>query len=68
MAVTTVTIQSIGLGYSKPAAGLMERPPRPPSQPILSQGLIWLVSVGLVIATGTLSVISWGMPAEVPML
>ena len=55
-----MTIQSIGLGYSKPAAGLMERRPRPPSQPILSRGLIiWLVSAGLVIATGTLSVISW---------
>jgi magnesium-transporting ATPase (P-type) len=38
----------------------MERPPRPPGQPILSKGLvIWLVSVGLVIAAGTLSVISW---------
>ena len=49
----TVTIQSLGLGYSKPAAGLMERRPRSPSQPILSRGLIiWLVSVGLVIATG----------------
>jgi Ca2+-transporting ATPase len=60
VAFTTVTIQSIGLGYSKPAAGLMERRPRPPSQPILSRGLItWLVSAGLVIATGTLSVISW---------
>ena len=60
VAFTTVTIQSIGLGYSKPAAGLMERRPRPPSQPILSRGLIvWLASAGLVIATGTLSVISW---------
>jgi Ca2+-transporting ATPase len=60
VAFTTVTIQSIGLGYSKPAAGLMGRPPRPPSQPILSRGLIiWLAAAGLVIATGTLSVISW---------
>ena len=60
VAFTTVTIQSIGLGYSKPAAGLMERRPRPPGQPILNRGLIiWLVSAGLVIATGTLSVISW---------
>ena len=60
VAFTTVTIQSIGLGYSKPAAGLMERSPRPPGQPILSRGvIIWLVSAGLVIATGTLSVISW---------
>ena len=65
VAFTTVTIQSIGLGYSKPAAGLMERPPRPPSQPILSQGLIiWLVSVGLVMAIGTLSVVSWAEQAH----
>ena len=28
---TTLSIQSVGLGYSKPAAGLMERPPLPPS-------------------------------------
>jgi Ca2+-transporting ATPase len=60
VAFTTVTIQSIGLGYSKPAEGLMERPPRPPSQPILSRGLIvWLVTVGLVMAIATLSVINW---------
>ena len=60
VAFTTVTIQSIGLGYSKPAAGLMERPPRPPGQPILSRGLItWLACAGLVIAASTLSVISW---------
>jgi P-type Ca2+ transporter type 2C len=60
VAFTTVTIQSIGLGYSKPAAGLMERPPRAPGQPILSRGLItWLAAAGLVIAAGTLSVISW---------
>lgn len=59
VAFTTVTIQSIGLGYSKPAEGLMERPPRSPSQPILSWGaLSWLVFTGLVVAIGTLSVIS----------
>jgi Ca2+-transporting ATPase len=28
---TMLSIQSVGLGYSKPAAGLMERPPLPPS-------------------------------------
>jgi Ca2+-transporting ATPase len=38
----------------------MERRPRPPSQPILSGGVLgWLVSVGLVMAIGTLSVVSW---------
>jgi Ca2+-transporting ATPase len=57
---TTLSIQAVGLGYSKPAAGLMERPPRPPSQPILTRGLIaWLAFVGLLMAIGTLSVISW---------
>jgi len=57
---TTLSIQSIGLGYSKPAAGLMNRPPRPPSRPILTRGLIaWLAFVGLLMAIGTLSVISW---------
>ncbi|HEY5354365.1 MAG TPA: cation-transporting P-type ATPase [Streptosporangiaceae bacterium] len=57
---TTLSIQAIGLGYSKPAAGLMDRPPRPPSRPILTRGLIaWLAFVGLLMAIGTLSVISW---------
>jgi Ca2+-transporting ATPase len=65
VAFTTVTIQSIGLGYSKPAGGLMEHPPRPPSQPILSRPtLIWLVTAGLVTALGTLSVISWAEQAH----
>jgi Ca2+-transporting ATPase len=57
---TMLSIQSVGLGYSKPAAGLMERPPRPPSRPILTRGLIaWLAFVGLLMAIGTLGVISW---------
>jgi P-type Ca2+ transporter type 2C len=65
VAFTTVTIQSIGLGYSHPPEGLMERPPRPPSQPILSRGILsWLVSVGLVMAVGTLSLVSWAQQAH----
>jgi len=65
VAFTTVTIQSIGLGYSRPAEGLMERPPRSPSQPILSPGVLgWLVSAGLVMAVGTLSVVSWAEQAH----
>ena len=43
----------------------MERPPRSPSQPILSPGVLgWLVSAGLVMAVGTLSVISWAEQAH----
>jgi P-type Ca2+ transporter type 2C len=57
---TMLSIQSVGLGYSKPAAGLMDRPPLPPSRPILTRGLIvWLAFVGLLMAIGTLGVISW---------
>ena len=60
MSFTIISIQSVGLGHSKPAAGLMERPPLPPSRPILTRGLIvWLAFVGLLTAIGTLGVISW---------
>ena len=57
---TTLSIQSVGLGYSKPAAGLMDRPPLPPGRPILTRGILaWLAFVGLLMAAGTLGVISW---------
>jgi P-type Ca2+ transporter type 2C len=57
---TTLSLQSVGLGYGKPAAGLMNRLPLPPGRPILTRGLIaWLASAGLLMAIGTLSVISW---------
>ena len=58
---TMLSIQSVGLGYSKPAAGLMDRPPLPPSKPILTRALlVWLALAGLLMAIGTLSVIDWG--------
>jgi Ca2+-transporting ATPase len=62
---TMLSIQSVGLGYSKPAAGLMERPPLPPDRPILTRGiLIWLSFLGVLMAIGTLSVISWAEQAH----
>jgi P-type Ca2+ transporter type 2C len=62
---TMLSVQSVGLGYSKPAAGLMERPPLPPDRPILTRGLIaWLALVGVLMAIGTLSVISWADQAH----
>ena len=65
VAFTTVTIQSIGLGYSSPAAGLMEDPPRSPGAPILGRAaLAWLGVVGLVMAVGTLSLVSWAEQAH----
>src|SRR5487761_28332 len=57
---TTLSIQAVGLGYSRPAAGLMDRPPLPPGRPVLTRGLIaWLAFTGLLTAAGTLGVISW---------
>jgi P-type Ca2+ transporter type 2C len=57
---TTLLFQAIGLGYGKPAGGLMERQPRDPSQPILTRPLlVWLVGVGALVGVGTLAVISW---------
>jgi P-type Ca2+ transporter type 2C len=62
---TMLSIQSVGLGYSKPAAGLMDRPPLPPSRPILTRALIvWLAAAGLLMAAGTLGVISWAEQAH----
>ncbi len=52
--------QAIGLGWSKPRSGLMERPPRPRDQPMLSRRLnVWLIFCGVVMAIGTLGVIAW---------
>ncbi|MDD7941620.1 cation-transporting P-type ATPase [Actinomycetospora lutea] len=57
---TTLLFQAIGLGYGQPAAGLMDRKPRQPDQPILPRALmVWLVIVGLIVGIGTLGVIRW---------
>jgi len=62
---TTQVFQAIGLGYGKPAEGLMGRKPRSPDEPILPRALIiWLVAVGAVMGVGTLGVISWGEQAR----
>ena len=38
----------------------MDRPPLPPSRPILTRALlVWLALAGLLMAIGTLSVIDW---------
>jgi Ca2+-transporting ATPase len=48
---------AIALGFDKPVAGLMERKPRPLSQPVLSRSQ-WarLIIIGLLITVGTLYV------------
>jgi P-type Ca2+ transporter type 2C len=57
---TVNVFQAIGLGYGKPREGLMNVPPRPKEQQIMPRRLLtWLVSVGLVMAAGTLGVLAW---------
>jgi Ca2+-transporting ATPase len=52
--------QAIGLGYGKPREGLMEERPRPKTQKIMPPQLMrWLVFTGLVMAVGTLGVLTW---------
>ncbi len=57
---TTQVLQAIGLGYGKPADGLMKRKPRGSEEPILPRPLlIWVVIAGIVIGGATLGLIAW---------
>ncbi len=57
---TTQVLQAIGLGYGRPAEGLMKRKPRPSDEPILPRPLlIWVGVAGLVLGGATLGVIAW---------
>ena len=57
---TTMLFQAVGLGYGEPGAGLMQRRPRDPSEPILTRStMAWLVAVGVVMGGATLGVITW---------
>jgi Ca2+-transporting ATPase len=48
---------AIALGFDKPSPGLMERKPRPLSQPVLSRSQwVRIIFLGLIIAIGTLAV------------
>jgi P-type Ca2+ transporter type 2C len=59
MNFTTQVSQSVGLGYGKPAEGLMERRPRAVDEPILNRAsYVWVAIVGVVHAAVTLGVIA----------
>ncbi|MET1232853.1 MAG: HAD-IC family P-type ATPase [Candidatus Limnocylindrales bacterium] len=61
---TVNVFQGLGLGYGKPREGLMEDPPRPKTQKIMPRRLLtWLVTIGLVMAAGTLGVMAWATTA-----
>jgi len=48
---------AMALGFDKPSPGLMERKPRPLSQPVLSRSQwIRLIFMGLLVAIGTLAI------------
>ena len=57
---TTQVLQAIGLGYGRPAEGLMKRKPRDAHEQILPRPLlIWVCVAGLVLGGATLGVIGW---------
>jgi Ca2+-transporting ATPase len=62
---TAGVFQAIGLGFGRPAPGLMERPPRAQDEPILPRGrMVQLAIMGLLMAVGTLAVIHWAPSSE----
>jgi Ca2+-transporting ATPase len=57
---TTQVLQAIGLGYGRPAEGLMKRKPRAADERILPRPLLlWVGVAGLVLGGATLGVIAW---------
>jgi Ca2+-transporting ATPase len=56
---------AIALGFDKPSPGLMDRKPRPLSQPVLSRAQ-WLriILVGLLMAVGTLVLEAYFLPVS----
>ncbi len=57
---TTQVFQAIGLGYGRPADGLMKRKPRPSDEQILPRPLlIWVSVAGLVMGGATLALLAW---------
>ena len=57
---TTQVLQAIGLGYGRPAEGLMKRKPRPSDEQILPRPLLlWVAIAGLVMGGATLGLIAW---------
>ncbi|HET6952121.1 MAG TPA: HAD-IC family P-type ATPase, partial [Acidimicrobiales bacterium] len=52
---------AVGLGFDAPSTGLMQRRPRSPDEPVIPRALgVRLGVAGLLIAAGTLAVVSWG--------
>jgi Ca2+-transporting ATPase len=57
---TTQVLEAIGLGYGRPAEGLMKRRPRASDEEILPRPLlVWVAIAGLVMGGATLILIAW---------
>ena len=57
--VTAVTL-SLSLAFEKAESGIMQRPPRDPSAPILSRFMIWRIAfVSLVLTSGGVGLFLW---------
>jgi magnesium-transporting ATPase (P-type) len=68
--MVTETTLSITLAFEGQEASLMERPPRPPAEPLMSGYLVWrVIFVSALFCAGTLGLFLWevarGMSAEV---
>jgi len=62
---TAGVFQAIGLGFGRPAPGLMERAPRATDEPILPRRRLFeLAFFGLIMAVGTLGVAHWAPASE----
>jgi Ca2+-transporting ATPase len=56
---------AVALGFDKPSAGLMDRKPRPLSQPVLTGGQwVRLIFTGILVALGTLAVEAVYQPVD----
>ena len=65
MNFTVQVFQSVGLGYGKPAEGLMNRRPRPVSEALLGRRLLaWLAVAGFVMGASTLGVMYWAQDIQ----
>jgi Ca2+-transporting ATPase len=59
---------AMALGFDKPSPGLMDRKPRPLSQPVLSRSQwVRIFVTGLLIAVGTLMVEAYYSPVSQPL-
>jgi magnesium-transporting ATPase (P-type) len=59
--VTSVTL-GLSLAFEPPEEGVMQRPPRSPKEPLLTQFLVWrIIFISTIIVIGTLGLFLWDL-------